>query len=187
MISILPGGLRGATVRVNRGVERALNELGGVKSPEMRAAGNTLARSIRKTLSVKGGGVLASSLTTHRTYALGGTPSAPGQPPHRQTGRLAKSVKAGPSGDAIKVGPLAFTALFMEEGVQSEQGATKRHVGRRSRRGRTLAERGKGHSTRSKRTIRLAARPFMAKALEAVKSRMVDVFVTEGRKHLERA
>lgn len=161
MIQILPGGLRGATVQVNRGVERALNELGGVRSPEMRAAGNTLARSIRKTLSVRGGG----------------QPSAPGQPPHRQTGRLAKSVKAAPSGDAIKVGPLAFTSLFMEEGVNAVKGDRRTSRGRGSRK----------RVTTKKRSLVIAARPFMARALDAVKSQMVDVFVTEGRKHLERA
>ena len=161
MTSILSSGLRGATVTVNRSVERALNEIGGVKSPEMRAAGNTLARSIRKTLSVAGGG----------------QPSAPGQPPHRQTGQLAKSVKAAPSGDAIKVGPLAFTSPFLEEGVKAVKGETRTSRGRGSRR----------RVTKKRRSLTIAARPFMARALDACKDKMVDVFVTEGRRHLERA
>jgi hypothetical protein len=161
VIGILSGGLKGATVTVNRGLERALNDLGGVRSPEMRAAGNTLARSIRTVLSVRGGD----------------TPSAPGQPPHRQTGQLAKSVKAAPSGDAIKVGPLAFTSLFLEEGVKTVKGETRTSRGRRSR----------SRVTKKRKTLTIAARPFMARALEAAKSKMVDVFVTEGRKHLERA
>lgn len=176
MIQILSGGLRGAAITVNRGVERALNELGGVRSPEMRKAGNTLARSIRKTLNVGGGG-MASRLSDRTTRFHGGPPSAPGQPPHRQTGQLAKSVKAAPSGDAIKVGPLAFTALFLEEGVKAVKGDRRTSRGRGSRK----------RTTKKRRTLTIAARPFMARALAAVKDKMVDVFVTEGRKHLERA
>jgi hypothetical protein len=177
VIQILPSGLRGATITVNRGVERALNELGGVRSPELRAAGNALARSIRKTLSVAGGGSLAASLKGKRLHAVGGQPSAPGQPPHKQTGQLAKSVKAGPSGDAIKVGPLAFTSLFLEEGVNATKGDRRTSRGRGSRKRTTVKQ----------RTLVIAARPFMARSLEAAKDKMVDVFVTEGRKHLERA
>lgn len=180
MIRVLPGGLRGASVQINRGIERALNDLGGVRSPEMRKAGNTLARSIRKTLSVSGGGGLATTIRTRSTRFRQGAPSQPGQPPHRQTGQLAKSVKAGPSGDAIKVGPLAFTSLFLEEGVNAVKGETRRSRRRSGRRNRFS-------QTKKRRTLRIAARPFMARALAAVQSKMVDVFVTEGRKHLERA
>jgi hypothetical protein len=174
---MLSGGIRGATVTVNRGIERALNELGGVRSPEMRKAGNTLARSIRKTLSVSGGGGLATRLSSRATHVVGGTPSSPGQPPHRQTGHLAKSVKAAPSGDAIKVGPLAFTSLFLEEGVKAVKGETRTSRGRRNR----------SRVTKKRKTLTIAARPFMAKALAAARDKMVDVFVAEGRKHLERA
>lgn len=177
MNRVLPNGIRGAAITVNRGVERALNELGGVRSPEMRKAGNTLARSIRKTLSVGGGGGMASSLSTRQTSFRSGAPSAPGQPPHRQTGQLAKSVKAAPSGAAIKVGPLAFTSLFLEEGVKAVKGETRRSRGRRNR----------SRVTKKQRTLTIAARPFMARALAAVQSKLVDVFVTESRKHLERA
>lgn len=161
MIRILPNGLQGATVQVNRRLERTLNELGGVRSPEMRAAGNTLAKSIRKTLSKQGGG----------------KPSAPGQPPRRQTGALAKSVKAAPLGDVIRVAVLRFTAPFMEEGVQAVKGETRRSRGRRNR----------SRVTKKKRSLTIAARPFMARALEAVKGQLLDVFVREGRKHLERS
>lgn len=175
MIQILSGGVRGATIQVNRGVERALNELGGVRSPEMRKAGNTLARSIRKTLSVAGSGLAVTLKTRHESLAQ--NPSKPGEPPRRQTGQLAKSVKAAPSGDAIKVGPLAFTALFLEEGVKAVKGDRRTSRGRRTRR----------RTTKKRRTLTIAARPFMARSLAAVRDKMVDVFVTEGRKHLERA
>ncbi|HRZ09127.1 MAG TPA: hypothetical protein P5319_04470 [Gemmatimonadales bacterium] len=161
MIRILPNGLKGATVQVNRKLERTLNELGGVRSPEMRAAGNTLAKSIRKTLSTR----------------AGGQPSAPGQPPRRQTGALAKSVKAAPLGDVVRVGPLRFTASFMEEGVQAVKGETRRSRGRRNR----------SRVTKKKRSLTIAPRPFMARALEAVKGQLLEVFVREGRKHLERS
>lgn len=177
MIRILDGGLRGAAVQVNHGLERALNDLGGVRSPELRKAGNTLARSIRQTLSVSGGGAVASRLSTRRTYVAGGTPSAPGQPPRRQSGQLAKSVKAAPSGASIKVGPLAFTALFMEEGVQATKGERKLRAGRRGQR----------RAGAKKRTLAIAPRPFMAAALARVQGKLADLFVTEGRKRLERA
>ena len=134
---------------------------GAASAVAQAAAGNTLAKSIRKTLSKQGGG----------------KPSAPGQPPRRQTGALAKSVKAAPLGDVIRVAVLRFTAPFMEEGVQAVKGETRRSRGRRNR----------SRVTTKQRTLAIAARPFMARALEAVKNKLVEVFVSEGRKHLERA
>lgn len=170
MIRILPNGLKGATVQVNRKLERTLNELGGVRSPEMRAAGNTLAKSIRKTLSTRGGG----------------QPSAPGQPPRRQTGALAKSVKAAPLGDVIRVAVLRFTAAFLEEGVSAVKGDLRTSRGRRSNRGK-LTPHSRARTTRKKRNLVILARPFMARALAAVRGQLLDVFVREGRKHLERS
>lgn len=111
--------------QVTRKMNAALADIGGANSPELKAAAGTLAKSIRKVLSVSGGGTQASSIKTRRRRVIGGRPSTPGQPPHKQTGRLSRSVKHGPVGAGRRVGVLAFYAGFQEEGVP------KRRLGRR--------------------------------------------------------
>ena len=169
---------------VSRGFEQVLRDLGGVRSEEMRASGRLLARSIRRVLGQSGGGAVVASVKTRRKRAIGGTPSAPGEPPRKQTGQLQRSVKAGPVGPRIRVGPLRFTAPILEEGVDTSKPARKTsavRVGGRLRnrlRARSRHRRIRGGKLR----IVIAARPFMARALAAVRDELGPLFVSEVRK-----
>lgn len=172
-------GIHGAS----RGFEQVLQNLGGVRSPEMRAAGNLLRKSIRKVLSVKGGGTLVQSLQTKRLRAVGGIPSAPGQPPHQQTGRLARSVAMGPVGPALRIGAKWFTAPLLEEGVDTRIPVrrTSKVFRRGQFTGRTRFRTRAARVRSGKLVIARAARPFMARGLAAVQDKMGDAFAVALR------
>jgi hypothetical protein len=151
---------------LNRALRDSLADVGGVKSPEMKATAGVLAKHMRKTLSVSGGGRQATSIRTRRRYAVGGTPSRPGEPPRAQTRALAKSVKAGVVGTGFRVGPLRFTSLMLEAGVKAVRGARKIATrGRRRQRAGTV-----------QRTVTIAARPYLLKSIERAKDEMAKVF-----------
>lgn len=111
-------------VEINREAERFLRGVGGSMSPEMRAVSVTLARSVRAVLGAKApprlgpgitSGVRTSLRKGHKVY--GGVPSAPGEPPVQQSGRLRRSVAQGAVGVSRRVAILAFYGGFQEAGV----------------------------------------------------------------------
>lgn len=136
---------------LNGALRGALSDLGGAKSPEMMAMGRILRKSVARTLSVRGGG----------------KPSAPGEAPRKQTGALARSVKMGVVGTGIRIGALRFTADFLESGVSATLGERKQS----RRRGRS-----RGSMSKKKRNLRIAPRPYLQKALDAVQDQMVTEF-----------
>ncbi len=147
---------------LNGALRGALADLGGAKSPEMTALGRIVRRSVAKTLSVPGGGAVAVGPDR------GGHRSRPGEPPRAQTFRLAHSVKAGVVGTGVRVGALRFTADFMESGVNATLGASK---GTRRRPSGRLRSAGL-----KKRTIRIAPRPYLQRALDAVEGQLATEF-----------
>lgn len=149
---------REALVQVNRRLERELRSLGGANSPEMREAAKVLKRSIRRVLSTRGGG----------------QPSAPGQPPHRQSGRLAGSVRDGAVGPGRRVAVTWYTAPILEAGIDS---SLPLRSGKRRRRPGGLA----------RRQLKIAARPFLQRSLDAVRDQMPGVIATHMRDRLTEA
>lgn len=129
----------------HRGVEAQLRSVGAVDSPELIKAATVLTRQIRRVLSVSGSG----------------SPSAPGQAPRKQSGKLAKSVRQGVVGDHRRVAVTRFTAPILEAGVNSSK----------SRRGKT-------------RRLVIAARPFMQRGLAAAQSEMTAVLVKTAQDRL---
>lgn len=160
-------GLKG----LNGAVRGSLASLGGANSPELRAMGNVLAKSVRRTLSVSGGGAIARGA---HGPDRGGHPSRPGEPPRAQTKQLSKSVKVGVVGTGLRVGALRFTSDFMESGVNATRGDRKNTRGTRFglSRGRLVRK------TRDlkKRTIIIARRPYLQPALDAVQGQMATEF-----------
>jgi len=142
----LLGDLRG----VNRTAGKLLAQVSGAKSEPVSRAAGILAREIRKTLNQSGGG----------------RPSAPGQPPRRQRGRLARSVRHGVVGAGRRVAATWFTAALLEEGVNTSRPTRS---GRRRRGGQ------------ARRQVRIAPRPFMARSLARAQAQMVDVAVRAAR------
>jgi hypothetical protein len=143
----LLGDLRG----VNRRAALLLTRVSGANSEPVRRAAGELAKAIRKTLSQGGGG----------------RPSAPGQPPRRQSGRLMRSVRHGAVGAGRRVAATRFTAPLLEAGVDTN---APPRAGRRRRRG-----------GQARRRVRIAPRPFMARALDLARNKMIDVAVDAAR------
>jgi hypothetical protein len=123
----------------------------------MKEASKILARSIRRTLAVRGGG----------------TPSRPGEPPRKQRGSLAKNVRTGVVGAERRVAATWFTAPILEGGIDSSL-PLRSGKGRRRRSGQ------------ASRRIKIAPRPFMQRSLDAVQSEMVNVFVSEAQNRLDK-
>lgn len=162
---------------VNRRLERTLADLGGAKSPELIAAARELVKSIKREVSRRGRG----------------SPSEPGQPPARQSGRLWKSIKQAAVGTGRRVAVTAFYGPFLEFGLDTEGDRSQGQATPRSRRdlftglargvtakARRAFERkqqrraaGQGHERR------LKPRPFMAQALARAEASMTDVVVSE--------
>lgn len=174
----------GVVSTVNRRLLRELGTLGGVASPEMLAAAKALKRSLRKTLGVKGHG----------------KPSAPGEPPRKQSGKTQKSVISGAVGTAQRVAVTRFTGPLQEFGVDTAVDARAGKV--RSRRNlftgqerEVLQESAERQRRRQRAQLRgqkayklkIEPRPFMQKALAAARDAMVDVTVSEIRRRLPSA
>lgn len=157
-----------------RSVSKELAAIGGANTPEMKAAGSALASSMRKQLATRGslfqGPHRASK--TGRASKLRGLPSQPGEPPHRISGRLSKSIGQAVVGGVRRVGSGYFVARLLEEGVDVAE-----H--RRATLAQGLAQ-GRARRRQTKRRqaqLVIAARPFMARALDAALPKMGDVFV----------
>lgn len=153
-------------------------ELASSKSPELIASARILRRSLARTTAVSGGARIASSIRSKRLRAIGGRPAPPGQPPHAQTKQLTKSFMEGPVENGRRVGPIRFTGRLQETGVDATVGTKKTRK----------SGRGKGQlSGTVQRTIRIPARPFMAKALAAVQDQMIGATVRLGEERALKA
>ncbi len=158
---------------LNRTVRQSLAAVGGATSPEMTACGKILRRTMARVLAVPGGAAIASSIKSRRLRVIGGTPSAPGEPPHAQTRQLMKSVKAGVVGTGIRVGPLRFTSLMLEQGVSATAGD------RKQRNRPTTRSRFRGRrqlAGKVQRTLTVPARPYLERAVELAKDEMATAF-----------
>lgn len=170
----LVADLRGAT----KGLRGLTVDLSGAKSPELLESAKLLRRSIVKTLSVAGGATVVRG-RGRRLRAIGGTPSAPGEAPRKQTGTLAKSVLQGPIDTGRRVGPMWFTGRLLEAGVDTA--LPKRTERRKPRRTTTRG------TTNLRRRLVIARRPFMQAALDAVRDQMVGVVASLGETRAQRA
>lgn len=138
---------------LNRAHARWQANVGDAKDEAVKASAVILARSWRKVLSVRGGG----------------TPSPAGEAPRKQKGVLQKSVGQGVVGTGRIVAVQRFTALFLEEGVNtSGSTATKSAV------------KGRGRHIRSRRIrsgggLVIKPRPSAQRALDAAKADMTGV------------
>lgn len=117
------------------------------KKKVLRQAGNQVARVTRRKLSQGG---------TGRKYGAH-TASAPGQPPAKRSGALARSigVRVFRSGDGVAIRARRFTALFLEDGAAGGVGSGKAGVkGKRNTRRATVG------------TRKLEPRPFLSAAMK---------------------
>lgn len=184
----------------NRRLEQQLRTLGNVSSPEMIGAARVLAKSIRKTLGGTGDGAYQGPLLPGQ-QGLGRAPSRPGQPPVKQTGALAKSVKRGAVGAAQRVAVIQFYAPFLEFGIDTEADAKAGTVRNRrdlfsGRAREVLAASARRQERRQRQRLRggnrvkrlvIEPRPFMQRALAAVRGELVDVTVNQIRRRLPSA
>ena len=133
-----------------RNLKATMVEVGDPNSAEVKAAGNVIAREMRKQLSVKAP-QLRASLKSHK---LRGLPSAPGQPPHRVSGRAYKSIGQEVVGGVRRIGTNDFVLRLMNDGVvvTAETKSRKTKTGRKRK---------------GTRTIAIAPRPWAQPALEA--------------------
>lgn len=97
--------------------------VGGANTPEIKDPAVILTRSLRRVLSVRGGGA----------------PSRAGEAPRRQKGALAKSVAQGVVGPGRRIAVLRFTGRLLEGGVSST-GKRKVQIARRPFMDRALAD-----------------------------------------------
>ncbi len=155
---------------LNGALRGSLAHLGGAKSPEMQGAGKALRKHMRRVLAVSGGATVAYSIRSRKPRAIGGTPSAPGQPPHAQTKQLMRSVAMGVVGTGIRVGPLRFTGLMLEQGVDATAGAKKQRNRFSQKRGRRQL------AGTTQRTVRIAPRPYLVRSVDEAKDEMAEVF-----------
>lgn len=151
----------------------------------MRGAGGEVARKTRR--------LIASSAGSGRPYRGGGgaayrgsyrpgpyRASAPGEPPVRVSGALAKSLRTYTykSGDGFAVRARQFYALFLEVGATGGGNPTG---GRRGAAARNLARRARA---RGRYTVRrLEPRPFLDRVMkqeEASLERRVDAAMKGG-------
>lgn len=133
------------------GLQRFTRELYNARSPEIAEAAKVLRRSIARTLSVRGN-------STH---------SAPGSPPFRQSGQLAKSVAQGVVNEGRRIAIFAFFAEFQELGINAP-------LVRRSAKSRRAV----------KGVLSIAPRPFLQRSIDLAMPDMVGVLATIGGDHI---
>lgn len=132
---------------------RELQELSGARSPGLLKAAQVLRKGWRRVLSVAGAG----------------KPSAPGDSPRKQSGRLARSVKQGLTETGRKVAVTWFTAPILEGGADTALPTRPSRRGRRRRQGRYADGR---------KVLRIAPRPSASKALAASRAEMDQAMAT---------
>ena len=163
--------------RVTKALSKEMAEIGGANTPEMKAAGSVLARAIRKELATKGSLLQGPNRAskTGKPAKLRGLPSAPGEPPHRITGRLYKSIGQEVVGGVRRVGSSWFTSRLLQYGVDADETRkTRLAIAVSSSRARRRRKASKPHRSSH---LKIAPRPFMEQALEAALPKMGDDFV----------
>lgn len=140
-------------------------DLTGADDPGTKAAARVLMRAIRKQLATK-------ASVERRSFTGGGVrsePSAPGEAPRSVTGQLRRSVGTEVVGGIRRVGPARFVGRLLEEGVDTtvQKTPSGRAFGKRKRK-----------SGASRRTLRIAPRPFMGAALEEALPKMEGEMVS---------
>jgi hypothetical protein len=177
--------LKGQIDAVMKNLKTELADIGGASSPELKAAGVALAQGIRKTLGVKGALYQTSAFTRagHKSK-LRGIPSAPGQPPHKISGQLQKSVGVEVVGGVMRVGESRFTAPLLEGGIDAVATRARKAAQQlqtvRARRARAGADKRRsrlGLVGRTASRLHIAPRPFMQQAADAAAPKMGDAFV----------
>lgn len=136
---------------LNQAIRGSLAQVGGARSPGMTAMGRVLRKHMKRRTSKAGNGI----------------PSAPGESPRKQKGDFSKSVKAGVVGTGIRVGPLRFTGLMLQEGVKATRGTAKRRKSGR-RRGQLAGT--------VRRTLRIEARPYLLESVKDAEPEMAKAF-----------
>jgi hypothetical protein len=129
-----------------RNSQRFFADITGANDPASRGAARVLMRAIRKQLSRKAG-------------KRGQKPerSQPGEAPRKASGKLSRSVGTEVVGGIRRVGVARFVGRLLEEGVDTTVRVTPN--------GRAFGKRRRKAGT-ANRTLRIAPRPFMQKALE---------------------
>lgn len=156
-----------------RQAQRFFADLTGANDPASRGAARVLMAAIRKQLAVK-------AAVTRQSF--GGSQSrtehsAPGESPRQVTGRLRKSVGTEVVGGIRRVGVSRFVGRLLEEGVDTTVTVTPsgRQIGstrKQIRNGKTVRQIRRRKGGNARRTLRIAPRPFMEKALEAALPKM---------------
>lgn len=178
--------------RVTKALAKEMADIGGANAPEMKAAARVLASSIRKQLSTRGSLLQGPHRLskTGKASKVRGLPSAPGEPPHRISGALAKSIGTEIVGGVMRVGSSRFTSRLLQFGVDADETRKTRAAiaaGKPLTVGRVRALRA-AETRRRKRAAKRAAhltiapRPFMERALEAALPKMGDDFVATLQK-----
>ena len=178
---------RSALQRVTKALSAEMAAIGGANTPEMKAAGSVLAKAIRKELATRGslfqGPHRASK--TGKASKLRGLPSAPGEPPHRISGRLYKSIGQEVVGGVRRVGSSWFTSRLLQYGVDADEtrktkaaiAAGKPLTARRLGALRAAETRRRKRAAKRQAHLKIAPRPFMEQALAAALPKMGDDFV----------
>lgn len=157
------GELQRGLSQVSRELVRTTKALTGANSEPVKKAAGVLARAWREQLSTPGGD-LRTSLKTRRVR---GTPSEPGQPPHKITGKLRKSITTAVVDGVRRVGSGLFKARLLEFGVQATVG------------GKRTSPKGQIASRNAAYALHIAPRPSAAKALEQAAPQMTEVFISD--------
>jgi hypothetical protein len=158
-------------------VRAITDDIGGVNTPEIKAAGRVLASAFRRQVSK------AKNLRAGlKSRTLIGDPSKPGEAPHRVTGRLRRSVGTEAVGGVRRVGFAAFEARLLNDGVdQPGSGATPGGQTYRDAAGRKRRTRG----AQGKRKYQLEPRALMEPATTKALPKMEDVYVGEVQRRVE--
>lgn len=158
----------------HRNLVALTRQLTGADSDAVKGAARVLLLSIKKQLSVAAPG-RRTSLKSRRAY--GGTPSAPGQAPHLQSGRARRSIKSGVVDGVRRVGTDMFYLRLDEFGHVATAKPKRKSV--KSRTGKD----GRVAPMFTPRRHVLEPRPSFEPALAEATPQMQDVMVSElGRR-----
>lgn len=111
------GDLQKGLSLVTKDVEKLTREISGADSEPVKAAALVLRKEWRRLLNTPGGAVQGPLLPGEFGVSLGRAPSAPGQPPAKQTGRLQKSIGTRVVQGVRRVGTDDFRSWMTEYGT----------------------------------------------------------------------
>lgn len=100
------GDLARGIAAVRKDINKTTAEMTGANSEPVRKSAGVLLKNWRKLLDIPGNG----------------EPAAPGQPPHRQTRRLRRSLGTGVVDGIRRVGSSLFTSRLLEFGFTAQDG-----------------------------------------------------------------